>query len=47
MVFIRVLTIAAYAAETWCLKAKTTAKLNSTEMDFLAMLSSYFQERQN
>ena len=23
-----------YAAETWCLKAKTTAKLNSTEMDF-------------
>ena len=22
-----------YAAETWCLKAKTTAKLNSTEMD--------------
>jgi hypothetical protein len=21
-------------AETWCLKAKTTAKLNSTEMDF-------------
>jgi hypothetical protein len=24
-----------YAAETWCLKAKTIAKLNSTEMDFL------------
>ena len=23
-----------YAAETGCLKAKTTAKLNSTEMDF-------------
>jgi hypothetical protein len=23
-----------YAAETWCLKAKTTAKLNSTEIDF-------------
>jgi hypothetical protein len=23
-----------YAAETWCLKAKATAKLNSTEMDF-------------
>jgi len=23
-----------YAAETWCLKAETTAKLNSTEMDF-------------
>jgi len=23
-----------YAAETWCLKAKTTAKLDSTEMDF-------------
>ena len=23
-----------YAAETWCLKAKTVAKLNSTEMDF-------------
>jgi len=23
-----------YAAETWCLKAKTIAKLNSTEMDF-------------
>jgi hypothetical protein len=22
-----------YAAETWCLKAKTTAKLNSTQMD--------------
>ena len=22
------------AAETWCLKAKTAAKLNSTEMDF-------------
>jgi hypothetical protein len=22
-----------YAAETWCLKAKTIAKLNSTEMD--------------
>ena len=22
------------AAETWCLKAKTVAKLNSTEMDF-------------
>ena len=24
----------AYAAETWCLKGKTVAKLNSTEMDF-------------
>jgi hypothetical protein len=24
----------AYAAETWCLKAKTIAKLNSTEIDF-------------
>ena len=23
-----------YAAETWCLKAKTVAKLNSTEIDF-------------
>jgi hypothetical protein len=23
-----------YATETWCLKAKTIAKLNSTEMDF-------------
>ena len=23
-----------YAAETWCLKAKMTVKLNSTEMDF-------------
>jgi len=23
-----------YAVETWCLKAKTVAKLNSTEMDF-------------
>jgi hypothetical protein len=23
-----------YAAETWCLKAKTVAKINSTEMDF-------------
>ena len=23
-----------YAAETWCLKAKTVAKLNSTETDF-------------
>ena len=23
-----------YVAETWCLKAKTLAKLNSTEMDF-------------
>ena len=23
-----------YAAETWCLKAKTIIKLNSTEMDF-------------
>jgi hypothetical protein len=23
-----------YAAETWCLKAKMVAKLNSTEMDF-------------
>jgi hypothetical protein len=23
-----------YAAETWCLKAKTTAKLNSTDLDF-------------
>jgi hypothetical protein len=23
-----------YAAETWCSKAKTVAKLNSTEMDF-------------
>ena len=23
-----------YAAETWCLKAKAAAKLNSTEMDF-------------
>ena len=36
-----------YAAETWCLKAKTVAKLNSTEMEFLAMLSSNFQEGQN
>jgi hypothetical protein len=23
-----------YAAETWCLKARTAAKLNSTEMEF-------------
>jgi hypothetical protein len=23
-----------YAAETWCLKAKTVEKLNPTEMDF-------------
>jgi hypothetical protein len=23
-----------YATETWCLKAKTLAKLNSTEMEF-------------
>ena len=23
-----------YAAETWCLKAKTVAKINSIEMDF-------------
>ena len=23
-----------YVAESWCLKAKTVAKLNSTEMDF-------------
>jgi hypothetical protein len=23
-----------FAAETWCLKAKTVAKLNCTEMDF-------------
>jgi len=23
-----------YATETWCLRAKTVAKLNSTEMDF-------------
>jgi len=23
-----------YAAETWCLKAKRVAKLNSTEMEF-------------
>jgi hypothetical protein len=23
-----------YAAETWCLKAKTVSKLNSTQMDF-------------
>jgi polyribonucleotide nucleotidyltransferase len=36
-----------YAAETWCLKAKTTAKLNSTEIGLLATFSSYFQERQN
>ena len=27
-------SIITYAAETWCLKAQTTAKLNSTEMDF-------------
>jgi hypothetical protein len=27
-------SIITYAAETWCLKAKTAAKLNSTEMDF-------------
>jgi len=27
-------SIITYAAETWCLKAKTVAKLNSTEMDF-------------
>jgi len=35
-----------YAAETWCLKAKTVAKLNSTEMD-LVTVSSNFQEGQN
>ena len=28
------LSCISYAAETWCLKAKTVAKLNSTEMDF-------------
>ena len=36
-----------YAAETWCLKAKTVTKLNSNEMDFLATLGSNFQEGQN
>jgi hypothetical protein len=34
------------AAETWCLKAKKIAKLNSTEMDFLATVGSSFQEGQ-
>jgi hypothetical protein len=28
-----------YAAETWCLKAKMVAKLNSTEMDFWRRLA--------
>jgi hypothetical protein len=36
-----------YAAETWRLKAKILAKLNSTEMDFLATLGSTLQEGQN
>ena len=36
-----------YAAETWCLKAKMVAKLNSSEMDFLATLGSTLQEGQN
>ena len=36
-----------YAAETLCIRAKTVAKLNSTEMDFCATLSSNFQEGQN
>jgi hypothetical protein len=35
-----------YAAETWCLKAKTTAK-QFHRKGLLATLSSYFQERQN
>ena len=29
-----VISTITYAAETWCLKAKMTTKLNSTEMDF-------------
>jgi hypothetical protein len=29
-----ILSTITYAAETWCLKARTAAKLNSTEMDF-------------
>ena len=28
-----------YAAETWCLKAKSIAKLNSTEIDFWRRLA--------
>jgi len=35
------------AAETGCLKAKTLSKLNSTEIDLLAMIGSNFQEGQN
>jgi hypothetical protein len=31
---VRVKSTITYAAETWCLKAKTLAKLNSTEIDF-------------
>jgi hypothetical protein len=30
----RVTSTITYAAETWCLKAKTAAKLNSTETEF-------------
>jgi hypothetical protein len=31
-----------YATETWCLKAKTIAKLNSTKNELLATLSEHF-----
>jgi len=30
-----------YAAETWCLKAKTITKLNSTEIDFWRALLEF------
>jgi hypothetical protein len=33
-----------YAAETWCLKAKTAAQLNSTEMDFWRRSSRIFRK---
>ena len=33
-----------YAAETWCLKAKTVAKLNSTEMDFSRRSARIFRK---
>ena len=33
-----------YASETWCLKAKTVAKLNSTEMDFWRRSARIFRK---
>jgi hypothetical protein len=32
--FLKFFSTITYAAGTWCLKVKTVAKLNSTEMDF-------------